>query len=123
MYGGIAKRELADLLRESADVAAIAGSVEHFIHDGFYEPDAQPAFSLFMNEVIELGFLKSVDIKHLTVVHDFKNYLAFLGYVNVHLKLVIRIAMVGMNHQVTAHLIQGQNDLVQYHIRCNMAPQ
>src|SRR6187551_2422596 len=54
--------------------------------------------------------MKLVDVKHTPIVNNLKNQFVFFAYINMKFQLVIRVAVMSMDHEVGAHLIQRQNN-------------
>ncbi len=118
-----AKSELSDCLGQTAHIAAIARRVSDFVHNRLDQANAKPPFSFFMDKVVQVGLTKTVDIEHLTIIHDLKNHLTLLGYIYIKFEVMVGIAMMRVNHQVGYHFIQGQYNLIQYNIRSHMGAQ
>ena len=84
----------------------MACAIMYFIHYGFNKSDAEATFSFIMNEVVNFWFMKAIDIKHDSIVHDFKDECGFFLDLDVQLKMVVRIALMRVDDKVRTHLIQ-----------------
>ena len=84
----------------------MAGAIMYFIHNGFNKSDAEATFSFIMNEVANLWFLKAIDVKHDSIVYYFKDQFAFFRELDIHLKMVFRIALMRVDDKVRTHLIE-----------------
>lgn len=114
---------LCDVFGEAANKPPIAVYVFHVIHDGFDKPYAKSAFSFFVYQVIQRWFRKFIDVKHLPVIDYFKNQFAFSRNIDGEFQEMIGVAVVCVNHEVRAHFIQGQDDLVEHNIGRHMSAQ
>jgi hypothetical protein len=108
----IGKAALSDHFGQAANITSIPLGVKDFIHDGLDKPNTKPSLSFIVNQAIDTRLMKIIDVKHLTIIHDFEDYFTLLGNVNIQIDKMFRIAIVSMDHQVGTHLIESEDNLI-----------
>lgn len=100
-----------NFLGQAANGIAITVQILYLVHNGFNEANAKAAFSFLMNQIVQIGCLKLVDVKNIPFVNNFKNDVLTVAPRDANTERIIGIAVVRMNHQIGAHLVQRENDL------------
>src|SRR6478735_3773442 len=100
---------------QPAYVFTIPVDILHIIHNGLYQANSQPTFTLFVDQITDVRGMKFVDIENGAVINNLKNDLA-VSCMNVQFNRMIGITVMCVNHEIGAHFIHCQYNSAYLHI-------